>query len=231
MVKGAVDMKVDSLEEVKVYLDALKEHYHTEQGKRDHILALIKQKERSIKDGLEQKDLLGETLVLLQEASKEAREQSVQTMENLVTKPLQYIFEDGSRFEIEIKTKGESSSARFTIVTEYEYGVVRADPKGAAGGGKGDITALSLLTTLNCSVGTKITAPLILDEPAKYVSPASKSVNVGKFLREIAATFNKQIILSTHDHDVGAVADRAYNFMLKHGVSEVTEVTDDVEIV
>ena len=54
MVKGAVDMKVDSLEEVKVYLDALKEHYHTEQGKRDHILALIKQKERSMKEGLEQ---------------------------------------------------------------------------------------------------------------------------------------------------------------------------------
>jgi DNA repair ATPase RecN len=190
-------MNVESLEDVKLYLDTMKELYQSEQGKRKQILELIVEKENSIKEGLEEREILGETLILLQEASVEAREQSVQTMQNLVTRPLQYVFEDNTRFEIDMKTKGENSSADFSVVTEFDYGVVHADPKGSAGGGKGDITALALLTTLNCSVGTKITAPLIVDEPSKYVSPASKALNVGKFLREISVAFNRQVILST----------------------------------
>jgi DNA repair ATPase RecN len=224
-------MSVDSLDEVKLYLDAMKELYQSEQGKRKQLQELIAEKENSIKEGLEEKETLGETLVLLQEASAEAREQSVQTMQNLVTRPLQYIFEDNTRFEIDMKTKGENSSAEFSVVTEFDYGTVHADPNGSAGGGKGDITALSLLTTLNCSVGTKITAPLILDEPAKYVSPASKALNVGKFLREISVYFNKQVIHSTHNHDIAGIADRAYEFVLRNGISEVTEVTDSLETV
>lgn len=224
-------MSIDSLDEVKLYLDAMKELYQSEQGKRKQLQELIAEKENSIKEGLEEKETLGETLVLLQEASAEAREQSVQTMQNLVTRPLQYIFEDNTRFEIDMKTKGENSSAEFNVVTEFDYGTVHADPNGSAGGGKGDITALSLLTTLNCSVGTKITAPLILDEPAKYVSPASKALNVGKFLREISVYFNKQVIHSTHNHDIAGIADRAYEFVLRNGISEVTEVTDSLETV
>lgn len=224
-------MSVDSLDEVKLYLDAMKELYQSEQGKRKQLQELIAEKENSIKEGLEEKETLGETLVLLQEASAEAREQSVQTMQNLVTRPLQYIFEDNTRFEIDMKTKGENSSAEFSVVTEFDYGTVHADPNGSAGGGKGDITALSLLTTLNCSVGTKITAPLILDEPAKYVSPASKALNVGKFLREISVYFNKQVIHSTHNHDIAGIADKAYEFVLRNGISEVTEVTDSLETV
>lgn len=224
-------MTIETLEDVKFYLDTLKEFYQSEQGKRKQLLEMIAEKENSIKEGLEEKEILGETLVLLQEASVEAREQSVQTMQNLVTRPLQYVFEDNTRFEIDMKSKGENSSAEFSVVTEFDYGVVHADPKGSAGGGKGDITALSLLTTLNCSVGTKITAPLILDEPSKYVSPASKALNVAKFLREISVAFDKQIILSTHKHDISALADRAYEFVMRNGISEVKEVTDNLETV
>jgi DNA repair ATPase RecN len=224
-------MNVESLEDVKLYLDTMKELYQSEQGKRKQILELIVEKENSIKEGLEEREILGETLILLQEASVEAREQSVQTMQNLVTRPLQYVFEDNTRFEIDMKTKGENSSADFSVVTEFDYGVVHADPKGSAGGGKGDITALALLTTLNCSVGTKITAPLIVDEPSKYVSPASKALNVGKFLREISVAFNRQVILSTHKHDISAISDRAYSFVMRNGISEVTEVTDNLETV
>ena len=209
----------------------MNEIYQSEQGKRKQILELISEKENSIKEGLEEKETLGETLVLLQEASQEAREQSVETMQNLVTRPLQYVFEDNTMFEVDMKTKGENSSAEFSVVTEFDYGVVHADPKGSAGGGKGDVTALSLLTTLNCSVGTKITAPLIVDEPSKYVSPSSKALNVGKFLREMSVSFDRQVILSTHKHDISAISDRAYEFVMKNGISNVTEATDSLETV
>lgn len=224
-------LNIENLGDLKLYLDTMKEIYQREQGKRQQLLELIAEKENLIKDSKEERGTLGETLLLLQDASQEAREQSVKTMENLVTRPLQYVFEDNTTFKIDMKTKGENSSAEFSVVTEFDYGVVHADPKGSAGGGKGDVTALSLLTTLNCAVGTNITAPLILDEPAKYVSPASKALNVGKFLREITTSFDRQVILSTHNHDVGAISDKAYEFVMRNGISNVTDVTDSLETV
>ncbi|NBI07617.1 hypothetical protein [Senegalia massiliensis] len=218
-------------DDIKIYLDSMIELYQSEKGKKDSLSDLIKEKETLIKDKLEEKEILSETLVLLQSASDEARDQSVETMENLVTRPLQYIFEDNTKFKIDMKTKGENSSAEFSVVTDFDFGTVKADPKGSAGGGKGDITALSLLTTLNCSIGTKVTAPLILDEPSKYVSPSSKALNVGKFLRELSTSFNKQIILSTHNHDISGITDKAYEFILKNGISNVKEVTETFETV
>jgi DNA repair exonuclease SbcCD ATPase subunit len=217
--------------EVKDNLEKLKGIYQKEQGKREQLLSLINKKKKKIKEQVKEKETLGETLVLLQTASEQARNKSVETIEELVTKPLQYIFEDDSRFEVEMKTKGDNSSAYFNVITEFDYGIIKADPKGSAGGGKGDITSLSLLTTLNCAVGTKITAPLLLDEPSKYVSPTSRALNVGNFLRDVSVNFDKQIILSTHNHDISAVSDRAYNFELKDGVTQVKENTQDLETV
>jgi DNA repair exonuclease SbcCD ATPase subunit len=217
--------------EVKDNLEKLKGIYQKEQGKREQLLSLINKKKKKIKEQVKEKETLGETLVLLQTASEQARNKSVETIEELVTKPLQYIFEDDSRFEVEMKTKGDNSSAYFNVITEFDYGIIKADPKGSAGGGKGDITSLSLLTTLNCAVGTKITAPLLLDEPSKYVSPTSRALNVGNFLRDVSVNFDKQIILSTHNHDISAVSDRAYNFELKDGVTQVKENTHDLETV
>jgi len=217
--------------EVKDNLERLKGIYQKEQGKREQLISLINKKKKKIKEQVKEKETLGETLVLLQTASEQARNKSVETIEELVTKPLQYIFEDDSRFEVEMKTKGDNSSAYFNVITEYDYGIIKADPKGSAGGGKGDITSLSLLTTLNCAVGTKITAPLLLDEPSKYVSPTSRALNVGNFLRDVSVNFDKQIILSTHNHDISAVSDRAYSFELKNGVTQVKENTQDLETV
>lgn len=217
--------------EVKDNLEKLKGIYQKEQGKKEQLITLINKKKKKIKEQVKEKETLGETLVLLQTASEQARNKSVETVEELVSKPLQYIFEDDSRFEVEMKTKGDNSSAYFNVITEYDYGVIKADPKGSAGGGKGDITSLSLLTTLNCAVGTKITAPLLLDEPSKYVSPSSRALNVGNFLRDVSVNFDKQIILSTHNHDISAVSDRAYNFELKDGVTQVKENTQDLETV
>jgi len=219
------------IKEVKDNLEKLKGIYQKEQGKREQLISLINKKKNKIKEQVKEKETLGETLVLLQTASEQARIKSVETIEELVSKPLQYIFEDDSRFEVEMKTKGDNSSAYFNVITEYDYGIIKADPKGSAGGGKGDITSLSLLTTLNCAVGTKITAPLLLDEPSKYVSPSSRALNVGNFLRDVSVNFDKQIILSTHNHDISAVSDRAYSFELKNGTTEVKENTQELETI
>jgi hypothetical protein len=56
-------------------------------------------------------------------------------------------------------------------------------------------------------------------------------LNVGNFLRDVSVNFDKQIILSTHNHDISAVSDRAYNFELKDGVTQVKENTQDLETV
>lgn len=220
-------MAISSLEELSNILESMKEIYHSENGKKIQLENIINEKQELLNQEKKNSEFYTELLVLLQDASFEGREQSKEVIQRLVTRPLQYIFSDNTSFEVDLKNRGENSTAQFWVNTDYDYGTVSTDPTKGDGGGLGDVTSLACLTTLNLSSGTGVTAPLVLDEPSKYVSEGH-SINVANFLNELSKSFDKQIIMSTHDKNIAGVSDKAFYFQLKNGVSEVTEITDNL---
>jgi len=213
------------IQELKAYLEEMKSIYHAAKGKKEQLDQLIADKKNKKKKAEEDKDYYLEMLVLLQESSDEARTQSVALMEELVTLPLQSVFGENTKFEINMKPKGENSTADFSVITDEPIGIVNADPR-KDGGGSGDICALNILASLNLSTGNDITAPLWLDEPTKYVDD-NHTLPAARFIKDLTESFDKQIIMSTHDPDVAAIADKVYYFKKVNGVTQITEMVDD----
>jgi len=213
------------INQLKEQLETMKEIYHTEKGKKDSLDSIIEEKRVELNKANEDKEFYTELLILLQESSNNARKQSVDSMEKLVTNPLQYIFGENTSFKIDMKPKGENSTAKYVVVTENSKETVEVDPRND-GGGSGDICALSILSSLNLSSGTNITAPLLLDEPTKYVSDGHR-LKAAHFVKELSESFDKQIIMSTHDIDIAGLSDKAYFFNKVDGVSNITEMTED----
>ena len=96
--------------------------------------------------------------------------------------------------------------------------MLKTKPQEARGGGIVDIISLALrVAMLQCGPG-KIEGPLLLDEPAKHVSE-EYITQVGEFLRQVSKSFNRQVIIVTHDRHLSEIADKSYRIELKEGIS------------
>lgn len=72
---------------------------------------------------------------------------------------------------------------------------------------------------------TAVAAPIILDEPTKFVSKGNAK-DVALFLSETSKNMNKQIIMVTHDGISKEFADKTYEISLdKDGISNYREVS------
>ena len=78
---------------------------------------------------------------------------------------------------------------------------------------------------MNSFLSDENDAPIILDEPTKFVSKGN-AINVARFLKSIAEDFQKQIIMVTHDGVSSEIAHKAYSVKLNNeGSSEVQDIT------
>ena len=93
-----------------------------------------------------------------------------------------------------------------------------------SGGGVADIVSLANFITMNMLNGNINTAPIILDEPTKFVS-AGNADGVGRFIEMASKQFNKQIIMVTHAQETTKYADKVLKVSLNdRGVSEAVVV-------
>lgn len=73
---------------------------------------------------------------------------------------------------------------------------------------------------------TAAAAPIILDEPTKFVSKGNAQ-DVALFLSETSKNMNKQIIMVTHDGVSKEFVDKTYEISLdKDGISNYKEVSN-----
>lgn len=151
---------------------------------------------------------------LLQDASSKAREFSKEMFESVATEALQTILGKHLSVEIKLGENGGTQTAEFLVKAQYDgdYEVI-VDPTNEDGGGVADIVALASLICMNSFVSDENGAPLILDEPTKYVSKGNAK-DVSLFLSEISKSMKKQIIMVTHDGVSSDYADKAYQIAL-----------------
>lgn len=167
-----------------------------------------------------------EKKIILQEACKKARELSADWFSMISTRGVKIIL--GNNLEVKI-ISGEKNSVPtndFIIRAEYKDYSTETDPTEEDGGGVADIVSLTNFLTMNIINHDYNAAPLVLDEPTKFVS-AGHADDVGKFLSQFAHEFNKQIIMVTHAKETKDYADKVFTISLnENGTSEIIDIID-----
>ncbi|SFJ25026.1 ATPase [Thermoflavimicrobium dichotomicum] len=211
---------IAALEELEKELQVAQNELARRKGIRDRILQQKREIEEKWHQLNQERELLEKVQILLQKSSDHAREQAKMQLETLVTKALQYIFGPMFRFEIELADHGGSPTAEFYVVTEWDGKIIRNRPQDSRGGGVVDIISLALRLALLETIRPRLKGPVILDEPGKHVSE-DFVVPMIEFLKSICETFDRQVIMVTHNTHLTESADQAFFVRLTGGKSEI----------
>lgn len=214
------DSYIDKLEES---LKNERNQYYKQKGRMETLIELSNNSSDKLDKFKKENDKLQKVKLLLQNASRFAREQSKTQMEYLVSQCLQYIFDPSMEFRIELLEKANRIEGEFFVVSKINNTEIVTKPQDSRGGGVVDVISLALRVAMMEIHDPKIDGPIILDEPAKHVSE-DFIANVAEFLKQISTLFNRQIIMVTHNNHLLESADVCYNVKLNEGVSIVESV-------
>ncbi len=167
-----------------------------------------------------EQELLDKVRLLFQKSGEHARKQAKIQLETLVTNALQYVFGASFRFEIELAPADKNPTAEFYVVSEWNGEIIRTKPQDARGGGVVDIISLALRIAFLETVRPRLEGPILLDEPGKHVSE-DYVLPMTQFLQSVYETFDRQILLVTHNTHLTESADQAFYVRLLDGKSEV----------
>lgn len=178
-----------------------------------------KEKERD--KVIDKKDKLELEIQLLTDVVKEAKENAKETLKYMTTNALQFIMGDNICFDIDMSENG----ADFLVRAEYGSidEIVETDPAEEEGGGIADICSCTTQIGMLNIMEQSNFAPLLLDEPSKYVSKGY-SEPFAKFLFETSSSTNRQTIMVTHDQLLAKMGNKAYHFRKEDGRSIVTSI-------
>ncbi len=176
--------------------------------------------EEKNKDIINRVEVLEAVKLLLQKTSDFAREQAKLQIEELVTNCIQYIFDNDSRFSIELHELYKRTNAEFYLVDDVEGVETKTIPTDSRGGGIVDIISIALRISFLELYKPRISGPLILDEPAKHVSD-EYIFNLSNFLLKASDMFNRQIIMVTHNPHLAALSMNTYKVYKEESVSIV----------
>ncbi|WP_124727501.1 ATP-binding protein [Staphylospora marina] len=215
-------MRSPSFHDLEQSLAAAREELTRRRIERDFLNKRLEEVENSLASQTKEQDVTEKSRILLQLAADHARDQAKQQLEELVTNALRHVFGPSFRFEIELAEQRGTPSAEFYVVTEWEDRQIKNKPQDSRGGGIVDIISLALRIALMLSVKPTPAGPLILDEPGKHVSEDFIGPMV-EFLKSIGETFDRQIIMVSHNVHLAESADSAWYVRLASGKSEVVK--------
>lgn len=212
-------------EKLNFYIDKLKEKYNRDKVVKETLEKQIEDKDLEITKLNKDKDEILLKKNLLLEASKEAKNNAKNVLEEVNTNAIQYIFSND--LSVKVDLLDDKKGAEINILSsERKTGeVVETDPANDEGGGLADIVALCSFNSISQLVGKNNKAPLFLDEPTKYVSKGNYSQKVAEYLKDISEFTGKQVFLVTHDEFLSNVGSKTYRVKKEDGIS----VVDDFE--
>ena len=196
------------------------------QGEARATLLRAKEYQTEIKTLAEEVSVLDHVTILLNSLGEERQLQAQQTIEELVTRGLQTIFDETLSFHIVQTTRGKNSIVEFLVRDTFglDDTMIRETPVMEARGGGLAVTIGFLLRVVVMLLrgGTKEQNILVLDETfgmisAEYLAP------LGDFLRELVDQTGIQIVLVTHQVEFTEYADKVYRFGQIEGKTVVQE--------
>lgn len=187
----------------------------------------VLQRAKDIQSNIDDKEALVDDLervtILLNTIGEDRQMQAQETIEELVTRGLQTIFDSTLSFHIVQTIKGRSVTAEFMVRTTLGDTFIETPVLDARGGGlAATIGFLLRVVVLLLSSGTKQDNVLILDETFAHVSDEYLPP-LGEFLRELVDKTGIQIIMVTHQPEFMEYSDKSYRFSIKDGKTEAVE--------
>jgi DNA repair exonuclease SbcCD ATPase subunit len=169
----------------------------------------------------QQQEILQAALNLLEQSNIVSRDYMKSEIEKLVSQGLRIIFENPYiDFSINFTTKRNQTEAEFIISKGKDGERITGDILYGNGGGVVDIVSISLRIIIMQLL--KVQGPLLLDEPGKNISTQYVG-NFGKFLTQISKTFNRQIIMITHNEKLAMFANSILEVQQINGISKISE--------
>lgn len=196
---------------------------------------VLQAKKKTIDDTIAQIEQMGkqrdeniQKKMILQEACKKARALSADWFAMISTNGVKTILGDNLEVKIISGEKNGVPTCDFVVKAKYEDYETTTDPTEEDGGGVADIVSLTNFLTMNI-LNSDNTAPIILDEPTKFVSGGHAN-DVGNFLNRIAEEFGKQLIMVTHAQETKNYANKVFHVELNDkGCSVIVEELPDKE--
>ncbi len=193
------------------------------QGEARATLLRGREIQSEIGDLTETVEELDRVTLLLNSLGEDRQLKAQQTIEDLVTRGLQTIFDESLSFHITQTVKGKSASVEFTVRTTLDGKIIETPVMEARGGGlAATIGFLLRLVVMLLSKGTATENILILDETFAHVSDEYLGP-LGEFLREVVDKTGVQIVMVTHQPEFTEYADKVYHFSTVDGKTQVRE--------
>ncbi|MGE5543912.1 MAG: ATP-binding protein [Bacillota bacterium] len=209
---------------LKKVVDRFRDDLNQRKGQRDSLLGQKRQKEARIAELKHEVEKLRQVARLFVMAGDYARQESKETMERLVTNALKMVFMGDHIFHIDVEERAERSEAEFSVASTYGgEQVVQNDPRDSRGGGIVDVISLALRVALLETSRPPLDGPLILDEPGKHISEQYVR-QVADFLNAVCSSFERQVIMVTHNQHLADAGAAAYHVEIRNGESVVTSI-------
>ena len=205
--------------------ETLKNEYIKKEAIKNRLKEDLKREEKIVEECKEEISKYEKKKAVLVEASDEARNHSISVFEGVATNALKEILGDNLSVIVEVGEINGNKTLQFLVKSEYSDHEVIVDPTEEDGGGVADVVALASLIAMNSFLSDENDAPIVLDEPTKFVSKGNAE-SVAKFLKSVSEDFGKQIIMVTHDGVSSNFADKAYKVSLDNeGTSQIVDIT------
>lgn len=170
-------------------------------------------------------DLYNKVAITLASIGETKQADAQRTIEELVTRGIQSIFNDKTMaFHVTQTQRGKTPEIKFYVDSRGLNGrTVSTSVMDARGGGLAAVVGF-LLRLVVMLLHKDIKEPvLILDEAFAHVS-AEYEIPLAEFIKELIEKTNVTIILVTHSTAFSEFADARYRFKLVDGVTEVTRI-------
>lgn len=190
-------------------------------GQMKFTLRRTEEVKDEIKELQEEINNLDKSSAVLNSIGEDLQIKAQDTIEALVTRGLQQIFDESLSFHIIQNVKAKSVSVEFVVRTTLPDMVVDTPVMDARGGGlAATIGFLLRVVIMLLKNGRDKDNILILDETFAMVSDEYLE-GLGEFLRELVDKTGIQILMVTHQPIFAEYADAVYKFTAENGKTKV----------
>lgn len=204
----------------------LKNKLERKKGSLENVEHDLKQSVDSLFTLEEQSKIILKAQNLLNKISNDLRSSSLTAVEGIVSSAIREVFTDKeTNFRMEMNPDTAKPALR-TFVQEGEKQFSILDSRGL---GMADLISVALRICIHSMYKPKITFPIILDEPFKFLHgesvEGSYPTNAFEFLKKITSGLETQVILVTgaESKDFVKVADKIFHIEQENGVSTIKE--------
>ncbi len=219
-------MEINNYHRLEKRLHNMEQFYYEEMGKKEILQEQIASIRETVTKEEEKSILLDKVAILFQMTADYARDQAKNQIEHIVSKCLEFIFDDKLSFSISMQTLRNAPHAEFLVASTYGDDMIENTPENSRGGGVVDVISLAIRIAFMEVVTPYLEGPLILDEPGKHISE-EYIYNLGNFLLKSADMFQRQIIMVTHNQHLAALGNVIYYVKNENGLSLVEEISSD----